>query len=385
MNRIIILAFSILIPLVGMPAIAQQQPMKPPAVPMPPRRAWASTSTSWGRSRTGTRSRPRASGSSARTSSGRASSGPGASTTSPRTIGYWTAWTPGGIRTLFILDYRNPLYGDPETTEEGREAYAKWAAASAGHFKGRDVVWEIWNEPNVGFWKGKGGLNSPEFADQYVALVKKTVPAMRAADPDCCILGGSVSCLWRDSFRWLDEAFKQGLLQTGINALSVHPYGFSRPELCIDPREPGAVKDGYAVLREMLAKAGAAMDFPVVNSEVGYPAEKKVTLEQQAMLFVRQYLVDQMCDVRMTIWYNWDERDAEAHKVPQPRPGAAAGLQGLQEHDAGDGRLPFRGAAQGGCRRGLRAGLRERIESPEDRRLDGAAGPRRPAGQGRRP
>src|SRR5258708_26802414 len=48
-----------------------------------------------------------------------------------------------GIRVVFILDYRNRLYPNPETTEEGREAYAKWAAESVKHFKGRNVLWEI--------------------------------------------------------------------------------------------------------------------------------------------------------------------------------------------------------------------------------------------------
>jgi len=232
-----------------------------------------------------------------------------------------------GIRVDFGLEYRNPIYTNPETTEEGRDAYAKWAAASAGHFKGRNVIWEIWNEPNVGFWHGNKGekMNSAEFAAEYVALVKKAVPAMRAADPDCYILGGSVSCLWRDSFQWLDAAFKQGLLQTGINALSVHPYGFPRPETCIDANQPGAVAgQGYGVLREMMAKYNAPKDFPVLNTEVGYPIGKKVTLDQQAMLFVRQYMVDQMCNIRMTIWYNWDERDAANHRVrsrgPEPLP-----------------------------------------------------------------
>lgn len=228
-----------------------------------------------------------------------------------------------GIRALFILDYRNTLYPNPETTEEGREAYAMFAAASVRHFKGRNVIWEIWNEPNVGFWLGTGGLNSVEFADQYVALVKKAVPMMRAADPDCYILGGSVSCLWRDSFRWIDQAFKQGLLNTGINALSVHPYGYPRPELCMEGGKPG--EEGYALLREKMEKAGAPKDFPIVNSEVGYSTADKgiakgsLALDQQAMLFVRTYLVDQMCDIRMTIWYNWDENDAETHKVRSNR------------------------------------------------------------------
>lgn len=236
--------------------------------------------------------------------------------------------TVRGIRALFILDYSNRLYSNPETTEEGRDAYARWAAASAEHFKGRNVIWEIWNEPNVGFWKGTGELNSPEFADQYVTLVKKVVPAMRSADPDCYILGGSVSCLWRNSFRWIDQAFSQGLLKTGINALSVHPYGYPRPELCMEGGKPG--EEGYALLREKMEKAGAPKNFPVVNSEVGYSTRDKgvlkgdSALDQQAMLFVRTYLVDQMCGIRMTIWYNWDENDAETMRVrssgPEPLP-----------------------------------------------------------------
>jgi hypothetical protein len=214
-----------------------------------------------------------------------------------------------GLRAIFILDYRNRLYPAPETAEEGRDAFARWAAEAARHFKGRNVLWEIWNEPNVGFWHGTGGFNSAQFAQQYVALVKRVVPAMRAADPDCYILGGSVSCLWRDSFRWIDEAFKQGLLATNINALSVHPYGFPRPELCM---EGGRPTEGYALLWEKMAQAGAAKDFPVVNTEVGYSTgdrpvgPRALAPEHQAMLMVRTYLVDQMCDIRLTTWYNWD-------------------------------------------------------------------------------
>jgi hypothetical protein len=210
-----------------------------------------------------------------------------------------------GIRTLFILCYGNPLYPRPEDTEEGREAYARFAAEAVRHYKGRNVLWEIWNEPNVmHFWKGPGDHNSVEFADQYIELVKKTVPAMTEADPGCCILGGSVSCLWVNSFRWLDRCFKQGLLNTGIHGLSVHPYGFSRPELAID--------EGYGHLRSMLAQYGAP-DFPVLNTEVGYNADEAylgradLRLEHQAWHFVRQHLVDLMCGVRMTIWYNWND------------------------------------------------------------------------------
>ncbi len=220
-----------------------------------------------------------------------------------------------GIRALFILCYGNELYPKAEDTEEGREAYARYAAEAVRHFKGRRVLWEIWNEPNVKhFWKGPGDHNSDAFADQYVALVKKAVPAMRAADPQCTILGGATSCLWHMSFKWLDRCFKQGLLQSGIDALSVHPYGFARPELCI--------QEGYGRLREMMEENGASRDFPVLNSEVGYDAHaaylgpKELRLQHQAWHFVRQHLVDLMCDVRLSIWYNWN--DDPGFRIVQP-------------------------------------------------------------------
>jgi hypothetical protein len=228
-----------------------------------------------------------------------------------------------GIRVVAVLAYDNPLYGKAELTADGRQAYARWAAAAAKHFQGRGVLWEVWNEPNVGFWKGdenlpagaKRKLNSVEYADQYVALVKLVVPAMRAADPHCFIMAGSVSCLWWESFRWVDEVFKQGLLDTGIDALSVHPYGFPEPELCIDTNQPGTKPtESYGLLRQKLAQAGKP-NFPVIDTEVGHKLNKDVTEDVRAMLLVRTCLVDQLCNTHFTIWYNWDENDAATHKV----------------------------------------------------------------------
>src|SRR5881296_660171 len=60
------------------------------------------------------------------------------------------------VRALFILDYSNRLYDDGLSphTDEGRAAFARWAAAAATHFNGRGVIWEVWNEPNIKqFWK----------------------------------------------------------------------------------------------------------------------------------------------------------------------------------------------------------------------------------------
>src|ERR1051326_9187507 len=59
------------------------------------------------------------------------------------------------MRAIFILDYGNPLYDSnlAPMTDEGRQAFARFAAAGAARFQGRGVVWELWNEPNAAFWK----------------------------------------------------------------------------------------------------------------------------------------------------------------------------------------------------------------------------------------
>ena len=57
---------------------------------------------------------------------------------------------PRGIRPMFILDYGNSLYGTDYTSTAWQQGFANFAAAAAAHYKGSNVIWEIWNEPNSG-------------------------------------------------------------------------------------------------------------------------------------------------------------------------------------------------------------------------------------------
>jgi len=89
-----------------------------------------------------------------------------------------------GLRILFILDYGNALYGEERAVvdEEGRRAFAAFAAAAATRYGGRGHAWEIWNEPNIDqFWSSADGGPDPEL---YSELVRAAAPALRAADPD---------------------------------------------------------------------------------------------------------------------------------------------------------------------------------------------------------
>lgn len=74
-----------------------------------------------------------------------------------------------GIRPLYILDYGNSLYesGNTVRTTAGRAGFAAYARAAAAYFKGKGILWEIWNEPNgAQFW------HAPASTQEYLDLVK---------------------------------------------------------------------------------------------------------------------------------------------------------------------------------------------------------------------
>lgn len=223
-----------------------------------------------------------------------------------------------GLTVVACLFGENKIHEDDGEggiqTEAGRKGFANFAAAMAERYKGRNIVWEIWNEPNVRtFWRKSGMHNSEPFAEEYTLLVKETVAAMLKADPGCFVAAGAVSNYWQPSYEWTEYCFQKGILQSGIRGWSVHPYGVKTPE---------EYAIGHGRTRDLLRQYGAP-DMPIINTERGYAVEQKENtaegwsggeeqraLEHQAWHFVRQVMADQMHDVRMTVWYEWDGGDS---------------------------------------------------------------------------
>lgn len=219
-----------------------------------------------------------------------------------------------------------PHKGRALQTEAGRQGFAAFAAACAAHYKGRTIYWEIWNEPNVQtFWR-KGKHNSEEFANEYSDLVLATMPAMLKADPDCFVMAGSVSNYWAPVYEWTEFCFKRGLLQTGIRAWSVHPYGVKTPEEYVS-----GGGGGHDRMRELMRQYNDGVELPLINSERGFAVKERKegwsggSLERardfQAWHFVRQYMIDLMTETRITIWYEWGGDEfgfLEADGTPRP-------------------------------------------------------------------
>lgn len=214
---------------------------------------------------------------------------------------------------IITVVWNNRIYEDiwdrAIVTEPGRQAFAGFVAKLVTRYKGKPIIWEIWNEPNLrSFWheNAENKSNTDAMAEEYTALVNVAVPAMKVADPNCKVVAGSISALWTDSFNWFDRCIEMGILTSGIDGISVHPYGFRWPEL--------AMQEGYAVIRQKLDTNGAA-NMPIINSEVGfdqaYLMERGFTTttvkDGQAWSYVRQNIVDAMCGVRLTNWYEFTD------------------------------------------------------------------------------
>lgn len=212
-----------------------------------------------------------------------------------------------GLRPYYILDYSNPLYEKevfstnpvtrqvagpvPESPQhpESIAAYARWAAAAAKHFRGRGVIWEIWNEPNISFWKP-----TPDVA-QYTTLALAAAKAMRAADPQACIVGPTTSGF---DWKFLKAVFKSGLLQY-LDGVSVHPYRGGKP--------PETAGRDFRRLRKLIARyAPAGRKIPIVSGEWGYSSYTRgVSLKTQAEFAARQQLSNLLNGVPISIWYDW--------------------------------------------------------------------------------
>ncbi len=213
-----------------------------------------------------------------------------------------------GISAIYILDYSNSLYEDnvvfkdPITGEEytgiaspqhpgSIEAYVRWAAAAVKHFSDSNIIWEIWNEPNITFWRPVPDVN------QYIRLAESACKAIKTAAPGSIVIGPGTSQI---PFSFIESFLASGILEY-LDGVSVHPYrDYSKsPET--------AVAD-YIKLRELIDRYSLVgkKDIPIISSEWGYAsAIKGISTEKQAAFIVRMQLSNLLCNIPVSIWYDW--------------------------------------------------------------------------------
>jgi len=209
-----------------------------------------------------------------------------------------------GIQPWFNLGYGNPLYTPkadetavgwvPVFDDTAMEAWKRFTARIAAHFRGRVRHYEIWNEPNItNFWKpGK-----PD-AVSYVKLVEQTAPIIRQHVSDAVIIGGAFAGIPMDYIRKCLEA---GLARH-MDKMSYHPY---RPT-----PESGYDKEVRA-MRELLAQHGGAT-VALWQGENGCPSQKggagalrdmDWNETRQAKWLTRRILSDLRLEIELTSYF----------------------------------------------------------------------------------
>jgi len=245
------------------------------------------------------------------------------------------------LRALFILDYGNRHYdnGEAPRSEEGRAAFTKFAVASLKHFRGRNIVWELWNEPNIQFWKPKPDVNA------YIALCKEVGAAIRA-DREIAheiFVGPATSEV---KLQFIQPCCEQGCLAFW-DAVSVHPYRQDAPKIGWEKAkqeatvefnhsgDPESVVAEYAKLKALIAQhAPSGKSLPILSGEWGYSANHRsrggwraYDDDRQGQMLPRQWLVNMSAGVPISIWYDWHD---DGEKAEEP------------EHHFGTVRFPYR-------------------------------------------
>ncbi|MFT8313978.1 MAG: beta-1,4-xylanase [Clostridium sp.] len=203
------------------------------------------------------------------------------------------------IKILFILDYSNPLYDKNLSpyTNNGRKAFANFAKAAVEHYKGKQIIWEIWNEPNITFWKPKPNV------DNYFKLVIETITAIKSKDKNAFIMAPALSTF---DYDYLNCLGKYGLFKL-INAISIHPYRAENPETIIDD---------YKRLRDLIQKYPHNKNIEISSGEWGYSTSLDGMNDiKQAQYCIRSYLINIMCGININIWYDWRDDGIDKNNI----------------------------------------------------------------------
>ena len=134
------------------------------------------------------------------------------------------------VGVLYTPEWARPGTSDSTYAPFDLAAYANFCREAATHYAPMGVHhWEIWNEPNIGFWKPE-----PDPA-RYAAMLKLAYPAIKQADPDSFVITGGLSPFGgygdvrpghMNPLTFLERMYQAGAAGS-FDALGWHPYEFA--------------------------------------------------------------------------------------------------------------------------------------------------------------
>jgi hypothetical protein len=145
-------------------------------------------------------------------------------------------------------------------------AWDTYLSAVAARYQGRNVAYEIENEPNSNFWSGT--------RDDYLTLLKASFTSIMQGDPAARVLSAALAC--HTAFTYPDaattekenrdfDAWQNAILAThAFNTIGVHDYYF--PDGAVN----GWTFATYLTHVQDLARAAGCEKCPIWITETGY-------------------------------------------------------------------------------------------------------------------
>jgi hypothetical protein len=140
--------------------------------------------------------------------------------------------------------------------------FAAFARAAVARYAPQGIhSWELWNEPNAGYyWQPAADVT------QYVELLKAAVPAIKAVDPGATVISGGLAPKSTGGgdigqLDWVTALCSQGGVKL-VDAIGFHPYS-------------GHVPPGYnASWNAWNQISGTSTSFRSILDSCGYPTMK---------------------------------------------------------------------------------------------------------------
>ncbi len=200
-----------------------------------------------------------------------------------------------GIELLPILCYTVDWASTAPADAPGRnrhmpdlDAWLNYVRAVVERYHGRIHYWEVWNEPNIGFWRGT--------AEQYCDLFRATARAIRETDPQAKVVMGGTAGAPPD---WLEMLYQAGLGEL-MDVINIHPYRYPKP-----PDE--GLAQAIKAVRAVMTEHGDG-DKPLWITEIGWPnhiGPRGVNLYTQAAYLARTYVIALASGVQRLFWYDY--------------------------------------------------------------------------------
>eukprot|EP01088_Endostelium_zonatum_P008558 TRINITY_DN2168_c0_g1_i1.p1 TRINITY_DN2168_c0_g1~~TRINITY_DN2168_c0_g1_i1.p1 ORF type:complete len:927 (-),score=224.72 TRINITY_DN2168_c0_g1_i1:23-2803(-) len=208
------------------------------------------------------------------------------------------------LRWKFILDYFNPYYTHSTwpnytspNTQFARDGMTNWTLAAMKQFFNSNIIWELYNEPNWGFWKPEPDVVAYGLlADQIGGAVKRFYPNETLVGP----AAANVPFVWE----YIETLLSNFNLLETFDMVTIHPYRQNNPE---------TVGADYVVAKRLIEKYNPTWKVyptPMYAGEWGYTlvwlSRPKLTPAQvQAKYFLRQYLIDVVHEIPRTFYYDF--------------------------------------------------------------------------------